>query len=144
MPHPKVRVTSRVTDYVRAQISSVSAQFCCILQPMSLLRRNVDPEHVWEYRTVRSVRYGRQDFDRMEFALEVLAALAPEHVDVMLYKTHHELRVDEGRAWRKSYGHMWALVGIPESATREEIVLCLIKLSGLEETPYWLSMLLAE
>jgi hypothetical protein len=111
---------------------------------MTLTRRHVDPEHVWEFRTVRSVRYGRQDFDRMAFARKVLATLAPDHIDVMLYKSHHELRVDEGRAWRKPYGHMWALVGIPEKATREEIVLCLIKLSGVEESSYWLPMLLAE
>lgn len=101
-----------------------------------------DPDHVYEVQDLRVRRWVRTRFDRMRFARRVLDDLRPPFVDVMLYESRDQLRVERGRAWRAPPGFLWASVGVPSGATREEIVLALVDVAGLDPDPVLVAWLL--
>lgn len=106
-------------------------------------RQRHDPEHVWEVQDLRVRRYRRERFDRIRYAREVLDALSPVHVDVTLCEGYRDLRIEKGRAWLRPPGFQWALVAIPPEATREEIALALLDLSGFPSGAFALETLLS-
>ena len=89
-----------------------------------------ESDHVWEVQDVRVRRYRRERFDRIRYAMRVLDVLRPARVDVTLTAGYRDLRVERGHAWRRPPGYLWAMVSIPPDATREEIALALIDVSG--------------
>jgi hypothetical protein len=106
-------------------------------------RRAQDPDHVWEVQDLRVRRYRRERFDRIRYALRVLDALRPVHVDVTLCAGYRDLRIERGHAWRRPPGYQWALVAIPPDATREEIALALLDLAGVTSSALAVESLLS-
>jgi hypothetical protein len=98
---------------------------------------------VFEVHDPRSRRYVNDRFDRMVYARRVLDTLRARFVDVLLFESTSELRVERGRCWAAGPPYTWAVVGVSPNATREEIALCLLEVAGVEQTPFVLQTLLA-
>ncbi len=104
--------------------------------------RDVQPGHVWEDQ--RRVRYyRREDFDRVRYALRVIDALRPPHMNILVREGVGEVRIDRGHQWDMPSGYTWAMVAVPPEASREEIALALIELGGFSGSPFLLDSLLA-
>ena len=85
-----------------------------------------------------------EEFDRAAFALRALEIVRPMKTTVAICAGMSRLRVDAGRAWGRDPGERWALVSIPNTASRRAIALALSSL--LPDTlvrPYALDALLA-
>lgn len=83
-----------------------------------------------------------EDFDRIEFAMQVLGVLRPRRLSVAVYRGNSELRVESVRDLRRGGGARWAFVGIPPRASRAHIALALADLAGVAEVPYAVDVLL--
>ncbi len=93
--------------------------------------RDIEPEFVWEVEDRRTRRWTRERFDRMAWARRVLDALRPALVDVVLVPGHRELRVERGHQWARPAGYTWAMVSVPDDASREEIALAMMDVAGV-------------
>lgn len=97
-------------------------------------------EHVEPYRTSEARAGG--DFDRLAFAMRVLGVLRPRRVKVAVYRRVRELEVEQGADLARE-GASWAMVGIPPSASREQIAYALVEVAGLDRTPFLVGALVA-
>jgi hypothetical protein len=99
----------------------------------------------YERRDRRELIYDHdpRDFDRIAFAMRTIERLAPKRLTVAVYPSCNALNIQKGRDLR-SEGAEWALVGIPEHASREYIAYALAELAGVESVPYTVQMLLAD
>lgn len=85
----------------------------------------------------------REAFDRVAFAMDALALVLPQKTTVAVCGRSTRLRVDAGRVWGGKPGERWALVSVPETASRKAIALALSELADVETRPYVLDLLLA-
>ncbi|MCA9598097.1 MAG: hypothetical protein KC776_32515 [Myxococcales bacterium] len=85
---------------------------------------------------------GGKKFDRLAFARWALSKLAPRRMTVAIYRGARELRVERGRDLAGGPDARWAIVGIPEHASREHIAVALAELAGATDHPYVVDLLL--
>jgi hypothetical protein len=104
--------------------------------------RLFDPHHEVFQEQRRLEGLGGKKFDRLAFARWALAKLAPRRMTVAIYRGARELRVERGRDLAGGPGAAWAIVGIPEHASRENIAMALAQLAGASERPYVVDLLL--
>lgn len=79
-------------------------------------------------------------FDRIAYAMEVLAILRP-HLTVAVYRRVRNLEVQRGVS--PGSDQRWATVGVPPHATRESIAQALVELSEVQDQPFLLDLLCA-
>jgi hypothetical protein len=87
----------------------------------------------------------RERFDRVAFAERAVDAVRPPRMTVAVCKGR-KLKVDAGRLWGRGEGETWAIVSVPEAASREAIALAVSRLgvtAGLS-SPYAFDVLLAQ
>lgn len=77
-----------------------------------------------------------EEFDRMEFALEVLRLLEIPRMTVALYPGKDRLSVSRGHDFARGPGATWAIVAVPPNASRMHIVYALAELAGVHDVPY--------
>jgi hypothetical protein len=75
-------------------------------------------------------------FDRLACARRVLRVLQPTDWTVALYRREGRFYTDRVRDLRRGVTAVWATVGIPSLASREEITLVLTRRTGKRDTPY--------
>ena len=80
-----------------------------------------------------------EQFDRIAFAMQLLALLHPARMTVAVYERYEELRVERGRDL--PCGSTWAMVGIPPYASRQHIALALAELAGVARVPFVVDLL---
>jgi hypothetical protein len=127
MPQAKSSVTSTFV-LVRAMLGDVSAE-----RPSYELLA----EERWYCPPVR------ERFDRMGFARRALAVLGPAKLTALFYPTGHRLRVLKGRDLARGWDARWAFIGIPPTASREQIVLSLVELLGEPTSPWLIELVVA-
>jgi hypothetical protein len=81
-----------------------------------------------------------ETFDRMAFAARALGLLRPP-LSVALYPRASKLQVERASTTVAKLGKPWAVVGIPVNASRRHIAYALAELSGVEDLPYVVDML---
>jgi hypothetical protein len=81
-------------------------------------------------------------FDRMAFAQRALDLVQPRKMRVAVCGKSSRLRVEVGRDWGEPEGARWALVAIPDTASRRSIALAIAELADCETQPYVLDVLL--
>ena len=108
--------------------------------PLDPYRRGDAPEIDFESieRDVSS-----EPFDRVAFALEVLARLRPPRVTVAVCPGRR-MRVEAGRAWGRAPGERWALLSVSPNASRRAIAAAVVGLGGVSLGPYELDLLVRE
>jgi hypothetical protein len=84
----------------------------------------------------------RERFDRMGFARRALALLGAPKLTALFYPTGYRLNVRQGRDLGRGWDARWAFVGIPPTASREQIVISLVELVGQRMTPWLVEMLI--
>jgi len=72
-----------------------------------------------------------ESFDRTAFALEALAVLRPWRTTVAVCHGRR-MRVETGRAWGRGPDERWAMLAIPDGASRRAI---LTAVAGLARAP---------
>jgi hypothetical protein len=82
-----------------------------------------------------------EEFDRIGFAMRLLAILRPPRMRIAVYERYQELTVERGRNLES--GPTWAMVGIPPHASREHIALALAELAGIARVPFVVDLLAA-
>ncbi len=82
-------------------------------------------------------------FDRMGFARRALAVLGPAKLTALFYPTGQRLRVRKGRDLARGWDARWAFIGIPPTASREQIVLSLIELVDEPTSPWLVELIVA-
>jgi hypothetical protein len=83
-------------------------------------------------------------FDRVAFALRAVEAVRPARMTVAVF-AGRKLRVDAGRLWGRGTKESWAIVSVPEAASREAIALAVSRLGATADAgPYALDVLLAQ
>ena len=82
-----------------------------------------------------------EEFDRLEFAIQVLRTLRAPGLSVAVYRRYSELRIDCVRDLRGGEGARWAMVGIPSRASRAQIAHALADLAGVADVPYAVDVL---
>lgn len=83
-----------------------------------------------------------EEFDRVGFALEAVAALPPAKLTVAVYPRRAGLRIDAVRDLRRGQGARWVMFGVPPRASRAQIAHALAELAGVTNVPYALDVLL--
>ncbi|HET9960070.1 MAG TPA: hypothetical protein VFQ61_36510 [Polyangiaceae bacterium] len=96
-------------------------------------RLDVEREHRFEVRDP-------ERFDRLQFAMRVLALLRPD-MAVTLYEGRRRLQVTRGRDWSVGRPANWAMVAIPKDASRHHITFALAEMAGVSETAFVASLL---
>lgn len=81
-----------------------------------------------------------ESFDRIAYAMALLRLLKPR-MTVAVYPRSQKLLVERGR--EPGSTGVWALVGIPPHATRQNIASALAELSGVESEPFVVDLLQA-
>jgi hypothetical protein len=81
-------------------------------------------------------------FDRIAFAHKALDLVRPRLMDIAVCGRSSRLRVQVGRAWGRPEGERWAIVAVPERASRRAIALAIADLAGTDVRPYVLDVLL--
>jgi hypothetical protein len=84
-----------------------------------------------------------ESFDRLAFAASALELVRPARMTVALCGRSARLRVEAGRKWGCDRGERWALVSVPETASRRAIALAIAELTDGESRPYALDVLIA-
>jgi len=84
-----------------------------------------------------------ESFDRMAFAAAALDLVRPPRTRVALCAGASRVRVESGRMWGSGEGARWAMLSIPERASRRAIVLAVTQLSRGTSPPWALDVLLA-
>jgi hypothetical protein len=74
-------------------------------------------------------------FDRLAFAMRVLAILRPR-MTVAVYARQRHLKIESGRDLANDPNGMWAMVGIPPNASKEHIARALAELAGCANAPF--------
>jgi hypothetical protein len=85
----------------------------------------------------------RERFDRMGFARRALALLGPAKLTALFYPTGRGLRVRQGRDLARGWDARWAFIGIPPTASREQIVLSLVELVDERMGPWLVELVVA-
>jgi hypothetical protein len=105
---------------------------------------NADRPH---YELVAEERWfaapARERFDRMGFARRALALLGPTKLTALFYPTGRALRVRQGRDLARGWDARWAFIGIPPTASREQIVLSLVELVDERMCPWLVELVIA-
>ncbi len=84
-------------------------------------------------------------FDRVAFALQAIDMLRPRGVRIAVAPARRHLRVDAGRMWGAPRPTTrWAVVTVPDDASRRSIALAVASLGRLEGAPYALDVLLGD
>src|SRR4051812_8741828 len=81
-----------------------------------------------------------ESFNRLAYARELLELLNPA-MTVAVYSNARQVHVEQGRALGDQPA--WALCGVPPHASRASIARALVKLSGLEDTPFLVDLLVS-
>lgn len=81
-----------------------------------------------------------ESFNRIAYALELLRLLKPP-MTVAVYSNRRQVQIEQGRALGDQPA--WALCGVPPHASRASIARELVKLSGLEDAPFLVDLLVA-
>jgi hypothetical protein len=84
-----------------------------------------------------------EPFDRLAFATAALELVRPAHMTIAVCARSTRLRVEAGRKWGGQPGERWALVSVPETASRRAIALAIAQLGEGAPRPYALDVLLA-
>ncbi len=95
-----------------------------------------------EYELERG-EWSLEDFDRVAFVHRALDVLRLEPKTKVVICRGRHLRVDAGRAWGEGEGQRWALVSVPERASRRALALAIAGLMGSEARPWALDVLLS-
>lgn len=82
-------------------------------------------------------------FDRVEFALRVLAAMQPPGTTVAV-REGRRVTVEEGRAWGRAPGERWVVLSVSPHASRRAIALAVASLRGARAGSFALDVLLYE
>jgi hypothetical protein len=82
-------------------------------------------------------------FDRAEFARRALELVAPAQTTVAICPGARRMHVSAGRAWGRAPGARWAVLAIPDHASRRAIALAVAELARAPG-PYVLDVLQAE
>ena len=93
----------------------------------------VDEERRFELRD-------REEFDRIEFALCVLAILRP-NMNVTVHESRRRLSIQRGRDWTHGPDAFWAMIAIPRDASRAHVVTALAELAGVAHLPFVVDLL---
>ncbi len=83
-----------------------------------------------------------EEFDRVGFALEAVAALRGARLTVAVYPRRAGLRIDAVRDLRAGDGARWVMLGVPPRASRAQIVHALADLAGVMNVPYTFDVLI--
>lgn len=86
-------------------------------------------------------RAPHQHFDRLEFALEALRVLRPARTRVAVFPSRR-LEVQQGRDLGRGEGARWVMMGVPEDASPESIVMALTEIGHAPGQSYVMSVLL--
>src|SRR5262249_8611503 len=87
-------------------------------------------------RAVRTYEHDDEPFDRVAFAMELLARLRPARMRVAVYERYEELRIEVGRDFGRGEGARWAMLGVPPDASRRHIALAVAELAGVARVPF--------
>jgi hypothetical protein len=83
-----------------------------------------------------------ESFDRIAFAAAALDLVRPPMTRVALCAGASRVRVASGRLWGRGDGARWAMLSIPERASRRAIVLAVTELARGTTAPWALDVLL--
>src|SRR5262245_32584707 len=82
-----------------------------------------------------------EPFDRVAFVKHALDLVRPRRTTVAICPGARKMRVESGRAWGRGAGARWALIAIPERASRRAIALAVAELCDTSVRPYVLDVL---
>ena len=71
-----------------------------------------------------------EDFDLIAFAMRLLRLPRPP-MSVAVYPRTRDLEVQTGRDLTREDGTLWAMLGVPDNASREHIALAVASLAGV-------------
>jgi hypothetical protein len=93
-----------------------------------------EAESRYEYKVPLRVFEARdtERFSRLDFAIRVLDLLRPK-MNVTVYESSSRIHVRRGRDWSVGPDATWALVAIPNTASRYSIAFALAELSGMAD-----------
>ena len=81
-------------------------------------------------------------FDRLAFVHAALELMHPAKMTIAICGGSTRLRVEAGRAWGRRAGERWAMVSVPDTASRRAIALAIAGLADADTLPYVLDVLL--
>lgn len=104
------------------------------------MREKDDSGYVIEH--YRRVQRAARGFDGVAYAMRLLRFLDPPLLSVYVRRSARELQTEGGRAWGRAPGERWASIAIPPSATRMDIVTAILAVTGRDNEPLLLEVLL--
>ena len=90
------------------------------------------------------IEVSTERFDRMAFARHAVDLVRPRRTTVAFCEGHLRVRVEGGRQWGKGDDARWAIVSVPQTASRRAIALAVATLMHTSEVPYALDVLLED
>jgi hypothetical protein len=84
-----------------------------------------------------------ESFDRIAFAERALALVRPPRTTVAICPGSRRVRVEAGRQWGAPRGDRWAVLSVPENASRRAIANAVLELGdGTAPRPWALDVLI--
>jgi hypothetical protein len=80
-------------------------------------------------------------FDRLEFAAAAIDLVRPPKTRIALCTSASRLRIESGRVWGRGDAR-WAMLSVPERASKRAIVLAVAELARGSVAPWALDVLL--
>jgi hypothetical protein len=100
-------------------------------------------DHHLEVEARREIRRESSEvFDRIAFAMRALRLLRPD-MTVAVYPRARSLEVQRGRDLSRGEDAVWAMVGVPPDASREQIALTIAELDGARSQSLLVDLLVA-
>lgn len=87
-----------------------------------------------------------ESFDRIAFAARALSLVRPRGTTVAIREGRRRVRVDSGRQWGGAPGARWAILSVPQDASRRAIAHAVLDLGhrpGENARPWALDVLLS-
>ena len=84
-----------------------------------------------------------ESFDRIAFAERAVALVRPPKTTVAICEGMRRVRLSAGRQWGGPPGAQWAILSVPNNASRRAIATAVLGLGGTAARPWSLDVLLA-
>jgi hypothetical protein len=75
-------------------------------------------------------------FDRIAFAERAVALVRPPNTRVAIREGSHRVHVEAGRQWGRARDARWAIVSVPQDASRRAIATAVLALHEQAPSPY--------
>jgi hypothetical protein len=84
-----------------------------------------------------------ESFDRLAFAHRAVALVRPPRTTVAICDGARSVRLDSGRAWGGGHGARWAVLSVPQDASRSAIAHAVLGLADASSKPFALDLLMS-